>query len=177
MRHLFLDLDETLISAIELHNGNLAEVVPDENLLQSFDMGHEFRIFLRPGFDNFLKTISQTMPVSIWSAGSKEYVIDIAEKVDPLLVDGLTSLFWSAHCQASQKATGCLKSFGWLEKQIPCILTFGQPLLIDDLADNCNTQEHLAIQIKPFRATENGSSNDSSLADLTPRLINAAQKK
>ncbi len=171
MRHLFCDLDETLINAVELKpDGTLAETVHDADKLQSWDMGTEFRIFLRPGLGEFLTGL-RGRPVSVWSAGSKEYVLDICRNiVQPGLGHSLTSLFWSAHCSQSQKETGCLKSFGWLLERIPCLANYGKPLLLDDLVENCTFQEQLSLQISPFKAAAEGAAADRELQRVLARI-------
>jgi TFIIF-interacting CTD phosphatase-like protein len=68
---LVLDLDETLVSAIE---AKLIKNIPDNVLKTAKVFGNgELYVFCRPGLCKFLRTMEGIYKIVIWTAGTKEY--------------------------------------------------------------------------------------------------------
>lgn len=78
--HIILDLDNTLISAIEWKDRGK---IPEEAFfhLNYKIMGRDFIIFARPNLEQFLDGIfaNKNFKVSIWSAATKSYIAFIVK--------------------------------------------------------------------------------------------------
>tara|TARA_B100001094_G_C17919758_1_gene665363 strand:+ start:300 stop:758 length:459 start_codon:yes stop_codon:yes gene_type:complete len=62
-KHIVLDLDNTLVHSIFNTNGT-------------------FRVYKRPGLKRFLETLFRhTLSVSVWSAGTRPYVLTVVKKI------------------------------------------------------------------------------------------------
>lgn len=69
---LILDLDETLIHATS------------DPQYEDWDFEvFNYKVFLRPGLDHFLKGIRNHFDVAVWSSASDDYVALITEKIFP----------------------------------------------------------------------------------------------
>ena len=81
--NLYLDLDNTLISAIEMENyENLSSKKKKEIIsLKKENMSDIFCIYQRPNLQKFLKFIFKNFNVSIWTAASKDYALFIYDKI------------------------------------------------------------------------------------------------
>lgn len=76
--HIILDLDNTLISAIpyssiEKHHRKLP--------LRSHNFGNDYIVFERPGVQKLLDYLFSKFIVSVWSAGSRDYVNFVVQRV------------------------------------------------------------------------------------------------
>lgn len=77
--NLILDIDETLISAIDFHEVNSAV----ERSLKNHKVikMNDYLIALRPGVEEFLDFAFANFNVGVWSAGTRPYVKEVVRKL------------------------------------------------------------------------------------------------
>lgn len=76
--NLVLDLDNTLISSLTFPELSRMKAQPQ---LLYVDMPNYFRIFFRPYLHDFLDYVFKNFNVTIWSAGTRDYVLYIVEHI------------------------------------------------------------------------------------------------
>lgn len=83
IKNIILDLDNTVISSVEMDK--LKKMSKKEkDRLKEFnydDMGRLFRVFHRPGVQEFLSFIFSKYNVSVWTAASKDYALFIIDHI------------------------------------------------------------------------------------------------
>jgi TFIIF-interacting CTD phosphatase-like protein len=161
-KHIFLDLDETLICSVE--DGESLRVFP----FQKFKI-EGFTVYKRPYLDTFLGFLFENFTVSFWSAGEHMYVLEIIKNILPTgAVPKI--ILWRDHCEISLEQYACQKSIEWIKNIIP-LEKYGNILLIDDLEENCQDNGFYAYQIKPFDILNiNGLDKDRELLKLAKML-------
>lgn len=165
--NVILDLDETLVSAypVEEFPFNDAQV-RDKIINYTFhNMESYYIIFERPKLQEFLDYLFKNFNVSVWSAGSKDYVSFIVHNV--ILKKGrkLDYLFWSHHCKESTKKFKSKKNLKllWDIYKLP-EYTKKNTLLIDDMEDTYKVQKKNCIRALEFDVLE--TKKDSHLEDV-----------
>ena len=169
--HLIFDLDETCISSVPTGDACGAHVDKLDKFNLYAEPGAtqpEFTTYKRPYLDELLKWANENATVSVWSAGEKNYVLDIVKHL--FSANPVHMILWREHCNASENATRCLKSIDWLQDKLPSLRDMSHPILIDDLADNCQPNKHHAINVRPFNAQDASSPNDTELLQLKNTL-------
>lgn len=167
--HVILDLDETLVSSQRMDELDAADMASMKAKLKWHDIDGYYIAFERPHLQEFLDELFKTYKVSVWSAGSKDYVLEIIEKV--VLVKKqrvLEYIFFSYHCKLSkQRYSGQPKNL--------CLLwdTFkihkfrsSNTLIIDDHHDVQSCQPSNCIQIKEFDVLDPNSFKDNELVRI-----------
>lgn len=168
-KNLILDLDNTLISAIGTDEMKWDE--KDKKKALNFDMTNMkgyYRIFHRPHLQKFLDFAFKNYNVSIWSAGSKDYVLFIIQNI--ILKNHperkLDYIFFSYHCKLSGK---------YFNKKSPKHLKLlwdvfnlenynkNNTVIVDDLKEVCKAQPKNCIQIEDFTFTNENSESDEDL--------------
>ena len=174
IHNIILDLDETLISAIETE-----EFGKDPRLNNRFKQkGHLFTyhlldrdyiIFERPGVQKFLDFVFKHFNVAVWTAASKDYAIFVIDKV--VLQNRperkLDFICYSDHCDESKAKTGCLKQLNKLF-HLTHYNAFNT-IIIDDNA-NVNRQKNHSIKIKAFSFSDEQAEMDKALQDIQNKL-------
>jgi len=162
--NIFLDLDETII-----FSDNTNTQFDNLNCFQSFQL-HNYKVYKRPHLDDFLKCLNKlNCNISVWSAGDKNYVMSIVKHIFKNF--NLKFILTRDQCYECQKETGHLKDFKWLNNKIN-LNTFGYPILIDDLLENCIPNKEHCINIAPFNLHNPYSINDNELKKVIDILIN-----
>ena len=180
MVHLFLDLDETLV-----HSISVDEMTPE--LLKSCKTSKlivhktdEYYMYERPGLQEFLDFVFKTCThVSVWSAGMKDYVLDVVKYV--VLKNKkrkLQYILYSDHCQYSKRFTKCHKKLSLFKKR----LKINEDMyIIDDHPDVYTCQPKHTIQISEFIIDEPGDcevvSKDTEFKRLKPIIRRLCTKK
>lgn len=171
--HIILDLDETCISAVEVRSKTPAKA-PNLKSFQLFYGGVlNFVVYKRPYLDEFLATCFKLANVSFWSAGEKQYVIDIVSNiVDPAHYKDIRLILWRDHCLQSNKNTSTLKSIQWLAEKIPNMpeLLGTDMVLLDDLADNTIFNGIYGFNVPAFNSSDEDASQDTTLLRLAETL-------
>jgi len=178
--HIILDLDETCISSADIKHK-----LPQQNKdLKSFELFYNgalnFTVYKRPYLDEFLDLCFTIGNVSFWSAGEKEYVLDIIDNIVPeKYKEKIGFILWREHTMASLDNANTLKSINWLKQKIPLLDdAFGeQILLIDDLEENTVYNGNYGYKIEPFNFFNNTAGVDTALETLSILLQNYSDKK
>ena len=178
-RNVLLDLDQTLISAESTdeydHDGNKARA----KKFEFHDMDGYYIVFERPGLQRFLDYLFDNFNVSVWTAASKDYALFIVDKIILAKPDRhLEWIFWSYHCDLSQKKKGGSKDLGmlWDEYKLPGFNS-RNTVIIDDYDEVHETQPDNCIIAVPFEFTKKGSENDTYLKDLQQSLSKGKSAK
>jgi NLI interacting factor-like phosphatase len=173
--HIILDLDNTIISAIPYS----ALTEKHRHLpYQYHAFENDFVIFERPGVQRFLDFLFSNFIVSVWSAGSRDYVNFVVKSV--ITRDGqrqvprsLYLVLNADHCEISRVAinpsTPKDLKFLWNNNQ----LSFSpeNTLIIDDLPAVYSAQPSNCIAIPAFDVeTSKGLVEDTVLAKLMDEM-------
>jgi TFIIF-interacting CTD phosphatase-like protein len=169
---LILDLDETVIYSVsksEKTDFNKEEKqklkVIDKHKME----GGYYTVTQRPGLQKFLDFVFSNFKVSIWTAASKDYALDI---IDNVILNGqpgrkLDWIWFDYHCDVSDDEKGSIKDLSliWDDYKIKGY-TKSNTLIMDDHPDVYSTQPSNCIRMYPFAI-----SNDDYLTDdVLPRL-------
>lgn len=151
--NIILDLDETLVSAHGVKDFPFEDKSIREKILQYkiHNMESYYIIFERPHLQEFLAFLFKNFNVSIWSAGSKDYVAYIVKNI--ILKDdrNIDYLFWSYHCKSSTKKYKNKKSLEMLWDRYKLQgYNANNTILIDDLKETCDPQQNLCINVPEF---------------------------
>lgn len=155
--NIILDLDETLVSAHGVNDFPFDDPVVRNKILDYtfHNMESYYIIFERPGLQDFLRFVFNNFNVSVWSAGSKDYVAFIVNNIilKPDPTRKLDYLLWSYHCKESVKKYNNKKSLKILwddynlkQKGYNKKNTF----LIDDVDETCDPQKKNCIKVPEF---------------------------
>lgn len=171
--HFFLDLDETLISAVDN-----SEFDPDDSKqkeraakLESVDMEDYYKVFKRPGLDEFLDYLFDNFTVSIWTAATGDYAAFIAKNI--ILSKphrNLDWVFFSYHCDISEDKMGSTKDLRMLTEEFGLPSTYKSAVILDDNENVYKAQPNKCIRAKPFDFFEEGAENDNFLINIIPKL-------
>jgi TFIIF-interacting CTD phosphatase-like protein len=175
IRNLLLDLDETLISAVDIPPLRKdpvkdAEFQRRKNHFRVHQMGEEYYIVERPGVQPFLDFVFKHFNVSVWTAASKEYAIFVLEHVVLRVGRKLDYFMFSENCDASYERTGCLKQLNQLYH-----LSRYNPentMILDDNRNVLENQSNWVWPIKAFKFFRKDSEKDDHLSRFQKKLIN-----
>ncbi len=134
--NVFLDLDNTLLSAVPI--ADMTWDQPTLDLAVEFpfhNMENYYLVFERPGLQEFLDFLFDNFQVSVWSAATKDYVLFI---VDRILLQKpnrkLKYILFSYHCdkcKEDRKGSVKLLDFLWDRYKLPGV-TPTNTFIIDD---------------------------------------------
>ncbi len=173
--NLFLDLDNTLLSAVPIEeikwtdqNRQLACEFPFHN------MEDYYLVFERPGLQEFLDFIFENFNVSIWSAASKDYVLFIIDNLIKIKPGrDLKYIMFSYHCDKCKKAKkGSIKllDFLWDKYKLEGI-TKENTFIIDDNDRVVKHNMDNVIHIKEFEFEDGPEcKNDRELYNIIPHM-------
>lgn len=174
IQNVILDLDETLISAVEI-----PLLRKDAKKRQEFErrspkfrvhkMDEEYYIVERPGVQPFLDYLFQHYNVSVWTAASKEYAIFVLENVILRPKRKLDYFLYSDNCDASYERTGCLKQLNQLF-HLP-LYDSENTMIIDDNENVSSKQSNHVDRIKAFKFFRKESELDNELAQIQARMM------
>jgi TFIIF-interacting CTD phosphatase-like protein len=171
--HIFLDLDQTIISAEEHEEYEYHKNMKKACKFDFEDMDGYYLVFARPYLQKFLDYLFANFNVSVWTAASKDYALFI---VDKMILTGaknrtLQWIFFSYHCDVSKQNKKASKSLSmlWDFYNIDGI-TKSNTVILDDYDEVYNTQPDNCIIAEPFEFTNDGSEKDTFLKDLIPKL-------
>ena len=169
-KNIILDLDNTVISSIPLEEVKWTEQL--KNKMKKFNfcnMEDYYIIFERPFLQDFLDELFEKYNVSVWSAGSKDYVLHIVDmivlKKPQRKVD---FIFFSYHCGLSRKMYNGIKDLRLIHEHFGIDgYTSENTFIVDDLkkvkkinGDNC-------IAIKDFEFYDEDSEKDTGLLEIS----------
>ena len=177
--NVFLDLDQTLISAEANDEFDFNNSKEKSKKFTSYDMDGYYIVFERPGLQDFLDYLFANFNVSIWTAASKDYAIFIIDKI--ILKNPKRKLDWiffSYHCDISKKVKSGSKNLNmiWEEYGIEGY-TKDNTVILDDYDEVYNTQPDNCIIAVPFEFSNSKSENDSYFNKLKIALNTMEENK
>ena len=152
---LILDLDETLIHALEHELERPADFCISD-----------YFVYCRPHLLSFLQLRSRVFDLAIWSSGSADYVQEIAQKIIP--DDVKLSFLWSRdRCGLRRDLeTDDMYFQKDLKKVTKLGYSLSKILILEDRKENVRRHFGNAVYIKPFY----GDPSDDELEKIGPFL-------
>jgi len=175
-KNIILDLDNTILSSVEFHK--LKKIPP--NNLEFHDMDTSFRVFVRPGLEQFLEYIFENFNVSVWTAASKDYAIFIIKNI--ILKNHperrLKFVFIDYHGKISEKHYSHPKYLEilWEFYKIPGFNKHNT-VIIDDNKYVHTKQKNNIIKAVYFDAEKKDADDDTFLYDVKDILTTFLKKK
>lgn len=182
IKNVFLDLDQTLLSAENYEyfvrdHPSCREKYREKDKKGYFEyveMDKDYVVYLRPGVQDFLDELFAKYNVSVWTAASKNYATFIIEKII-LIPDKperkLDYVFFAYHCDKSMEYTGNTKDLTMLWEQYNMEgYDETNTVIIDDYLEVKDTQPKNCIHIKPFKFIKSGSEKDKELKIVLKKL-------
>jgi hypothetical protein len=171
--NIFLDLDQTVISAEELEDFNPKKHKNKMKKFKYYYMDNYYVIFERPNLQLFLDYLFTNFNVSIWTAAGKDYALFIIKNI--ILANKknrkLDYIFFSYHCDISKEYTNNTKDLTMLWKTYKFDkFNKHNTVILDDYDEVYNTQPNNCIIAKPFEFLNENSEKDMFLIDLIPEL-------
>ena len=174
--YLFLDLDNTLICSVAIH-----ELEPNwrdrSPLFTMTDMEDYYIIFHRPYLQEFLDWAFDNFTVNVWTAANKDYALFVISNVISPLPKRhkrkVRFVFFDKHCDESRKHFGkqSPKDLRLITDVYQIIDKHSKIFIIDDLDEVVAKQKLRAIQIKPFEISDEDSHHDRELVNVKTKLI------
>lgn len=176
--NVFLDLDNTLLSAVRIPNITNEFVAVVGKYLPYHYFEGSYVIFERPYLQEFLDTLFAHCNVSVWSAGQKEYVLFIVKNI---ITRGrpdrkLNLVMYSDHCDSS-RAKYNKTSPKDLRMIYRDIANSSNTFIIDDNVHVCGANPHNCQQVVPFELDTRDSQIRFALQDNQLDILNRAMKQ
>ncbi len=174
MKHVILDLDNTIISAEALTEFPFEQDgIRDKSLnFAIHDMDGYYIVFERPLLQEFLDHLFKNYAVSVWTAATKDYALFIIDQIILTKPNrSLKHIMFKYHCDISNQLYSTAKKLNliWEFFKLPDY-TQHNTIIIDDLRDVKKAQPHNAIQIYPFEILEDGSEGDNVLESIITEI-------
>jgi len=183
-KNVILDLDQTVISGEsydELDAMNQEELEVKLTQHKHSDMKGYYKIFERPGLQEFLDYLFANFTVSVWTAASKEYALFIIKHI---IIAGkkkkrvLDYILFAHHCEQSQDKYESIKNLCMLWKTYKLKgYRKRNTMIIDDNNEVSDTQPANCIHIKPFKFKNKKSHTDKILAKVVRPLLDIFRDK
>lgn len=169
--NLFLDLDQTLISAEAEEDYDFKNNKEKAKNFTFKDMEGYYIVFERPGLQKFLTYIFKNFNVSVWTAATKDYALFIIENM--ILKNHperkLEMIFFSYHCNISEKIKPkkCIKNLDviWNMYMINGY-SKENTFILDDNKLVHQGQPERCIIAPAFEFEQDGSEHDTFLKEL-----------
>lgn len=170
--HVFLDLDETLISSIEQNVFDTK--VPQRAKAQLLKRPHHFIegyiVFERPGVQDFLDRVFKLCKVNVWTAASSGYAADVIDRVVLARPNRhLRHVFVDVHCASISPA----KNIAVLHKKTGGYLRLGDlndTIIIDDNPRVARANVGRCIHVPAYRALMDTENNDNVCRTLSEHI-------
>jgi TFIIF-interacting CTD phosphatase-like protein len=171
--NILLDLDNTLICSISKEEEKPI-FKPRMKQFRWENMENIYKVFERPGLQEFLDFLFENFNVSIWTAASKSYALFIIHEF--ILKDHperkLDYILFSYHCKKSKRIRGSQKALDILKDEFALArFDMNRTYIIDDHPEVYSTQPDNCIKVKAFEFTERKSWEDNELNEqIRPTL-------
>jgi TFIIF-interacting CTD phosphatase-like protein len=171
IKHIILDLDETLIHGVPLDDPQGITEDQLNHMRQTLKYhimdDRTFIIFERPHLREFLNRACSLAHVSVWTAATQSYGSFIIKQIFNSPSRHCYAFFHREHCEQSEAATGHKKSLSWLAHHCPSLYSdANQMIIVDDNRDVEPANPNNCILIDEFF----GNENDRALFALTDLL-------
>ena len=176
LKNVILDLDQTIISGEsydELDRFSEGEL---SNKMKHFRHSHMkgyYRIFERPGLQDFLDYLFANFNVSVWTAASKEYALFIIRNIviNRRKHRKLDYVLYAKHCDHSRNKYKSIKKLCMLWKTYKIDgYNDNNTIIIDDNNEVFSAQTKNCIHIKPFKFQNKNSHTDTELQVVMTQL-------
>jgi len=171
--NILLDLDNTLISSLSKKEEKRCHL-PRMKHFRYEDMDGYYKVFERPGLQEFLDYLFKYFNVSVWTAASKSYALFI---IDRFILHNhperkLDYIFFSHHCKVSEKKKKTQKSLEMLKKDFMLAkYSMDFTYIIDDNPEVYKAQPNNCIRIENFEFSKRRSYEDRELlTTILPQL-------
>jgi TFIIF-interacting CTD phosphatase-like protein len=172
--NVILDLDNTLISSLSQEEQRDAAISSSTNNALSEKMqklkfkdmppDDEYKVFERPGLQDFLDFLFANFNVSVWTAASKSYALFIIDYF--VIADRperkIDYVFFSHHCRISTQKMHSQKDLAML-KEFGVHYDMSRTYIIDDHPEVYDAQPKKCIRVEAFEALAPRSENDKEL--------------
>lgn len=152
MKNIILDLDNTIICAIEQNDYDKIKFQSLDNALLSKNMDTSYKVYQRPHLDVFLDFIFKHFNVSVFTAASKDYALFIVKNF--IIKDHpdrkIDFIFHSYHVDLSEYKYNSPKDLRLLWNILPSTFTPENTVIVDDLPDVKRANKQNCINIKAF---------------------------
>lgn len=170
-KNIFLDLDNTIISSLS-KDEERPIMRPRMKKFKYHNMEGVYKVFERPGLQEFLDYLFRNFNVSIWTAASKSYALFI---IDKFILENhpertLDYILFSHHCRDSKKIKRSQKSLEILKHLYKLNYDLNSTYIIDDHPEVYKAQPDKCIQVKAFEFTDRKSFNDTELKEVQKKL-------
>jgi len=171
--NIILDLDNTLISSLA-KDEETSILKPRMKQFRWENMENVYKVFERPGLQDFLDFLFDNFSVSVWTAASKSYALFIIEKfiLHNRPTRKLACILYSHHCKKSKKLTKKQKALHILQSHFKMSnYDMNNTYIIDDHPEVYQSQPQNCIHIKPFEFSDRQSFKDDELLKvIKPKL-------
>lgn len=180
MKNVFLDLDNTLISAEAIEDFPFTEKGLRNRVttMDIHDMDGYYIVFERPDLQNFLDWLFERYNVSVWTAATKDYALFIVENII-LSKKGrkLDYILFSNHCDISKKKYSAIKKLKLITETYKLDgYSLDNTIIIDDLPEVYECQPNNAVSIHPFEILDKQSHRDTALTSVRDEIEETFQK-
>ncbi|CCV02410.1 Haloacid dehalogenase-like hydrolases [Armadillidium vulgare iridescent virus] len=175
-KNIFLDLDNTLISAEPLED--IQDPIKFQERASKFDfkvMEDLYLICARPKLQPFLDFLFKNFNVNVWTAASKDYALFI---IDEFILKKDTTrkinfILFDHHCRVSKKIYKKSKKLEMLwESHKLTEFDRRNTFIIDDLEEVYESQPKNCFPVKPFFFLDRDGEFDQELLKLKSKLTN-----
>lgn len=177
--YLFLDLDETLISAKSPKElKKLSKKIGKDNFklkedkFNKHDMEGYYNIYERPYLQEFLDEIFSKYNVSVWTAASMDYALFICENIIEQNDRKLYLKLFDFHCDLAEEEEKGMKNLKMLWNNNICLtnpkselISEKNSLILDDHKNVSKTNKKNCVEISKFEFEKKDSENDTDLKD------------
>jgi hypothetical protein len=174
--NIILDLDETLLSTVDIADENDMKGIKDRKILENKNTikFYTYVITPRPHLQEFLDFLFKNFNVSIWTAATKDYACHIAEHlITPKKSKRkLSCFFFDTHRDISEKIYKAPKKLETLWNQFKLRDDFNKEntIIIDDLHDVKKSQSANTYKIPAFDVRKDSHTKDDELVKLMKLL-------
>jgi len=158
---VILDLDNTCISAVEMDE---LHQVPKPDQFRSEDLEDVYRIYQRPGLQEWLTELFQHYKVAVWTAAGLSYGLFVIKKfiIDNKPERQLEFFMWDDHCDySSRRSKGQAKKLSLLEP----LFSLKTMVLVDDNKDVLKQRD--TVNSRYFEVTHKDAHKDNFLTNGT----------
>ena len=164
---LILDLDETLLHAIDSHDATEHEPLPGVDI--DFRLG-SIMVYRRPHLSQFLTRMWKVYDLAVWSSGGKDYVEGAVAKI---MVDHPQPLFVWSSSRCTQRVEFDIGYRKYNIKNLQKLwkrFNKNRMLIVDDTPEKCIRNYGSAVYIREFV----GDQKDEELLHLADYLESLA---
>lgn len=175
IENVILDLDETLISSIEIEEyQEFKDSKLKDKTVPFFLFDGYYYIYERPGVQAFLDELFANYNVLVWTAAAKDYAISIIENVILTKPERkLDYIFFTYHCKLSTKKYKNHKQLKqiWEDFGIDKY-NENNTVIIDDKTELKKNQDQNVINCIPYDILDDNSEEDKDLERILQDIKN-----